>query len=51
MKSLSEDLIVAVVIAIKAIANEPKNKFLASIGSKPMPPSSALPYSHTLGSG
>ena len=51
MKSLNEDLIDAVVIAVKAIANEPKNKFRASAGSKPMPPAFALQYSYTLGSG
>ena len=38
MKSLNEDLIDVVVIAVKAIANEPKNKFGASTGSKLIPP-------------
>ena len=51
MKYLNEDLIDAVVIAVKAIANEPKNKFGASTGSKPMPSAFVLQYSYTLGSG
>ena len=51
MKFLNEDLIDAVVIAVKATANEPKNKFGASTGSKPMPSAFALQYSNSLGSG